>query len=110
MKGEGGLENSLQVGRRDDLPGFKGSAEWLEWREKLADEFRFEDIQGVQGSLGWFVSPDPSRSQPVSFPGKPCHTAPLSASGKHKDVVCSSPRENKVLIYAIFYENYSFFQ
>lgn len=22
--------------------------------EKLADEFRFEDIQGVQDSLGWF--------------------------------------------------------
>lgn len=50
---EGGSENRLQVERCNGPPGVKGSAEWL-GEERLADGSRLEDIQGVQGGLGWF--------------------------------------------------------
>lgn len=51
MKGEGGLEKSLQGERCYDPPGFKGSAEWPVQRGRVGRGSMFEE-EGVKGSLG----------------------------------------------------------
>lgn len=50
MKGEGGVEKRLQVERCHDIPGFKGSVEWLVQRGRVGRGSMFEE-EGVKGSL-----------------------------------------------------------
>lgn len=54
MKGEGGLENRLQVERCDDPPVLRAQRNGLYGEERLTDGSRLEDIQSIQGSFGWF--------------------------------------------------------